>query len=181
MHIAFRGQACKMHVMSKLEHEMVKSGPGAQKKAKAARPAPIQLDAQLCFAIYGAAHAFNRTYKPLLEPLGLTYPQYLVMLALWEDDGQTVKAIGERLGLDSGTLSPLLKRLEQSGLVMRNRDPRDERQVTITLTQKGQDLEHQALTVYAAIGQALGCSMEEAAALRDGLIGLKQRLNSEER
>jgi DNA-binding MarR family transcriptional regulator len=148
--------------------------------AKSFRPADetanIQLDAQLCFAIYGAAHAFTRTYKPLLEPLGLTYPQYLVMIALWEEDGQPVKAIGERLGLDSGTLSPLLKRLEQSGLVARQRDRDDERQVRISLTQKGQDLKDNAAGVTAAIGKALGCSREEVAALRDELIALKKKL-----
>ena len=148
--------------------------------AKSFRPADetanIQLDAQLCFTIYGAAHAFTRTYKPLLEPLGLTYPQYLVMIALWEEDGQPVKAIGERLGLDSGTLSPLLKRLEQSGLVVRQRDRDDERQVRISLTQKGQDLKDNAAGVTAAIGKALGCSREEVAALRDELIALKKKL-----
>jgi DNA-binding MarR family transcriptional regulator len=148
--------------------------------AKSSRPASetadIRLDAQLCFAIYGAAHAFTRTYKPLLEPLGLTYPQYLVMIALWEEDGQPVKAIGDRLGLDSGTLSPLLKRLEQSGLVSRQRDRDDERQVRISLTQKGQDLKSNAAGVTAAIGQALGCGREEVEALRDELIGLKKRL-----
>lgn len=140
----------------------------------------IQLDAQLCFAIYGAAHAFTRTYKPLLEPLGLTYPQYLVMIALWEEDDQPVKAIGERLGLDSGTLSPLLKRLEQSGLLARQRDKEDERQVRITLTDKGRDLKREAAGVTAAIGKALGCGQDEVVALRDELIALKQRLLAED-
>ncbi|MBW6421120.1 MarR family transcriptional regulator [Rhizobium sp. XQZ8] len=148
-----------------------------QKNAPKAKDVEIRLDAQLCFAIYGAAHAFNRTYKPLLEPLGLTYPQYLVMLALWEEDGHTVKVLGEKLGLDSGTLSPLLKRLEQSGLVARQRDPQDERQVVITLTEKGAGLKAQADEVYAAIGQAIGCSVEEAVAVRDSIIALKERLN----
>lgn len=168
------------------------SGPVAQKDATAAGPAgtptaqpatmdtEIRLDAQLCFAIYGAAHAFNRTYKPLLDPLGLTYPQYLVMLALWQEDGQPVKAIGDRLGLDSGTLSPLLKRLEQSGLVARKRDTKDERLVRITLTEKGVTLKGEAQGVHAAIGRALGCTAEEAIALRDGLVALKGRLNGAE-
>ena len=147
-----------------------------QKKTSDPRDVEIKLDAQLCFAIYGAAHAFNRTYKPLLDPLGLTYPQYLVMIALWEEDDQPVKAIGDRLGLDSGTLSPLLKRLEQAGLVARKRDRDDERQVIISLTEKGADLKKQAGAVTAAIGKALGCSHEEAAALRDGLVALKERL-----
>ncbi|WP_105382067.1 MarR family winged helix-turn-helix transcriptional regulator [Neorhizobium alkalisoli] len=137
----------------------------------------IKLDTQLCFAIYGAAHAFTRTYKPLLEPLGLTYPQYLVMITLWEDDDQPVKAIGDRLGLDSGTLSPLLKRLEQSGLVSRKRDRDDERLVRISLTEKGSDLRQKAVEVTKAIGRAVGCGMEEAAALRDALITLRKRMN----
>lgn len=134
------------------------------------------LEANLCFAIYGAAHAFTRTYKPLLEPLGLTYPQYLVMLCLWEEDMQTVKALGERLGLDSGTLSPLLKRMEQSGYVRRERSREDERQVKIALTDEGACLEARSANVRAAIGAALGCTMDEAAALRDEVMALKARL-----
>jgi len=149
-----------------------------QKKVRDAKDVEIRLDAQLCFAIYGAAHAFTRTYKPLLDPLGLTYPQYLVMIALWEEDGQPVKAICEKLGLDSGTLSPLLKRLEQSGLVARKRDRDDERQVRISLTAKGAKLKSQAAGVTQAIGKALGCSLDEAAELRDGLVALRERLLS---
>src|SRR5205807_9052080 len=89
----------------------------------------LRLDNQLCFAIYSTAHAFNRVYKPLLDKLGLTYPQYLVMLVLWERDGVSVKNIGERLFLDSGTLTPLLKRLEAAELIQRKRSTEDERQV----------------------------------------------------
>nr|WP_245582514.1 MarR family transcriptional regulator [Neorhizobium lilium] len=132
----------------------------------------------LCFAIYGAAHAFNRSYKPLLDPLGLTYPQFLVMMALWDEDGQPVKGIGEKLGLDSGTLSPLLKRLEQSGLVARQRDREDERQVRITLTDKGRELQRDAEGVMTAIGHAVGCSLDEAMSLRNELVALKERLSS---
>ncbi|TNM66760.1 MarR family winged helix-turn-helix transcriptional regulator [Aliirhizobium smilacinae] len=138
------------------------------------------LDAMLCFAIYGAAHAFTRAYKPLLEPLGLTYPQYLVMMALWTEDGQKVKTLGDRLGLDSGTLSPLLKRLEQSGLVKRKRDAEDERQVKITLTPQGLDLKERSSGVMAEIGKATGCNLEEAVALREALVGLKDRLEGAE-
>src|ERR1700749_3475178 len=98
---------------------------------------PLRLDNQICFAVYSAAHAFNRVYKPLLDRLGLTYPQYLVMLGLWERDGVAVKDIGERLFLDSGTLTPLLKRLEAAGLVKRTRSTQDERQVLIALTPQG--------------------------------------------
>ena len=136
----------------------------------------LKLDRQLCFALYGAAHAFNRAYKPLLEPLGLTYPQYLVMMALWEEDGQQVKALGERLGLDSGTLSPLLKRLEQTGYVERQRDTADERQVFITLTEPGRAMKAHAVQVMRAIGEQTGCTMGELATLRDSLKQLKKRL-----
>src|SRR3954464_9290117 len=104
----------------------------------------LKLDDQLCFSIYAAGHAFNRFYKPLLEPLGLTYPQYLVLLTLWEQDGLPLKAIGERLALDSGTLTPLLKRMEEAGLLTRVRDTTDERQVLVSLTPKGRRLRAKA-------------------------------------
>src|SRR5690349_9051070 len=97
----------------------------------------LALDRQLCFALYSASLAMTRLYKPLLEPLGLTYPQYLVMLALWEDAGHSVGSLGDRLALDSGTLTPLLKRLESMGLVDRVRDPADERRVLVHLTAAG--------------------------------------------
>src|ERR1700731_3933331 len=105
---------------------------------KHATELPLMLDNQLCFAVYSTAHAFNRVYKPLLDRLGLTYPQYLVMLVLWERDDVPVKDIGERLFLDSGTLTPLLKRLEAAGLIRRTRSVDDERQVLIALTAPGQ-------------------------------------------
>lgn len=136
----------------------------------------ICLNEMLCFALYGAAHAFSRAYKPLLEPLGLTYPQYLVMISLWERDGQPVKGLGEALGLDSGTLSPLLKRLEQAGLVSRTRDRQDERQVNITLTEKGRALQGDAAAIMPAIAQATGCGLDEVIALRDRLKSLQQNL-----
>src|SRR4030095_8240519 len=101
---------------------------------KSSADLPLRLDNQICFAVYSTAHAFNRFYKPLLDKLGLTYPQYLVMLVLWEEDGLPVKEIGERLFLDSGTLTPLLKRLEAAGLVKRTRSKEDERQVIVALT-----------------------------------------------
>jgi MarR family transcriptional regulator, organic hydroperoxide resistance regulator len=100
----------------------------------------LRLGNQVCFPVYSAAHAFNRVYKPLLDRLGLTYPQYLAMLVLWERDGVPLKEIGERLFLDSGTLTPLLKRLEAAGFVKGSRSSEDERQVKITLTAQGQAL-----------------------------------------
>ena len=150
-----------------------------EKKQNAGREAPARLETQLCFAIYGAAHALTRTYKPLLEPLGLTYPQYLVMLVLWEEDDQPVRAIGDRLGLDSGTLSPLLKRLEQAGLVSRIRDSQDERLVRISLTPEGHDLARQAIDVTRAIAAATQCSLEEMEGLRDQLQALTGRLQKQ--
>ncbi|NLR95373.1 MarR family transcriptional regulator [Rhizobium sp. P38BS-XIX] len=138
-----------------------------------------RLERQLCFAVYSAAHAFNRAYKPILDRVGLTYPQYLVMLVLWEKGTLSVKTIGEKLDLDSGTLSPLLKRLEQAGLISRARDPRDERQVIISLTQKGADMQCQVGVIMDAIGQATGCDMTEMANLRDRLQQLKVNLAAE--
>src|SRR3954469_13404290 len=111
---------------------------------KSAVEAPLLLGNQVCFAVYSTAHAFNRFYKPLLERLGLTYPQYLVMLVLWERDGVAVKDIGERLFLDSGTLTPLLKRMELMGLVKRTRSSEDERQVLVALTTQGHELREKA-------------------------------------
>src|SRR5689334_10034297 len=104
----------------------------------------LRLDNQLCFALYSASLAMTKLYKPLLDELGLTYPQYLAMLVLWERDGLTVSDIGERLSLDSGTLTPLLKRLETSGLVTRIRDVQDERRVHITLTAAGRRMKQRA-------------------------------------
>ena len=138
------------------------------KQDKAGERMP-RLEQQLCFAIYQVGHAFNRAYRPILADLGLTYPQYLVMLVLWEQDGLAVKDLGERLMLDSGTLTPLLKRLEASGLVRRERDARDERQVRIHLAAKGEGLRAQGRCVQEAIGQALGGAAGEAGRLRDQL------------
>jgi DNA-binding MarR family transcriptional regulator len=128
-----------------------------------------RLERQLCFAVYATAHAFTRAYKPILDKVGLTYPQYLVMLVLWEKAELPVKTIGEQLDLDSGTLSPLLKRLEQNGLIKRTRDSRDERQVIVTLTPKGRSM---------AIGQAAGCTLDEMAEIRGALQKLRGNLNA---
>ncbi|GCA48897.1 MULTISPECIES: MarR family winged helix-turn-helix transcriptional regulator [unclassified Sinorhizobium] len=136
----------------------------------------LALGRQLCFAVYSAAHAFNRAYKPLLDRFGLTYPQYLVLLTLWQQDRMTVKRIGEELGLDSGTLSPLLKRLEAGGYVRRVRDAADERQVIVSLTDGGRELKAEAFGILRDIGNASGCSLEEVGELRDALHRLTQRL-----
>jgi DNA-binding MarR family transcriptional regulator len=138
----------------------------------------LKLSDHLCFAVYSAAHAFNRVYKPHLERLALTYPQYLAMLVLWEQDRQPVKAIGQRLGLDSGTLTPLLKRLEAAGHVTRSRDPEDERSVLVSLTEAGRALREKAEAVPFAIGCAMGRSMPEIAALRDEVAALRDALEA---
>lgn len=140
-------------------------------------PSP-RLDQQLCFAVYSTAHAFTRFYKPLLGALGLTYPQYLALMVLWESDGLTVSAIGDRLLLDSGTLTPLLKRLETMGLVQRRRAIADERQVEVHLTDKGRDLERQAAAFPGQILDASACTAEELDALRQTLFTLRRQLNA---
>jgi DNA-binding MarR family transcriptional regulator len=138
----------------------------------------LRLDNQVCFAVYSTAHAFNRVYKPLLDRLGLTYPQYLVMLVLWERDDVAVKEIGERLFLDSGTLTPLLKRLEAADLVKRTRSTADERQVLIALTSKGRALQEKARTVPQSILAASACSISELSALKNDLVALRDQLNA---
>lgn len=120
----------------------------------------LDLDGFLCFAIYSAGHAFNQLYRPLLDGIGLTYPQYLVMVALWKRDDQTVKEIGQRLHLDSSTLTPLLKRLEGLGHINRSRDPSDERQVRLRLTEQGRALREKARAIPSCIGEATGLSPE---------------------
>lgn len=144
-------------------------------KQTAAEP-PLKLDNQICFAIYSAAHAFNRVYKPLLDRLGLTYPQYLVMLVLWESEPLSVTALGQRLFLDSGTLTPLLKRLEAGGFITRRRNPRDERQVLIGLTPAGSALKAQASDIPEAICRASGGDVGWMGELQHALQVLRGRL-----
>jgi DNA-binding MarR family transcriptional regulator len=150
---------------------------GMARKSPAADQ-PLRLDNQICFAVYSAAHAFNRVYKPLLDRLGLTYPQYLVMLVLWERDGVPVKEIGERLYLDSGTLTPLLKRLESAGFLKRTRSTEDERQVLIALTSHGQALKDKARSVPMSILAASECSIAELSAIKNEIVALRNRLNA---
>ncbi|HEY5428350.1 MAG TPA: MarR family winged helix-turn-helix transcriptional regulator [Solirubrobacteraceae bacterium] len=131
--------------------------------------APLALDDALCFALYTASRAVTQLYRPLLDDLGLTYPQYIVMLALWERDGVPVKTLGDRLRLDYGTLSPLLKRLAARGLIRRERRPDDERIVTISLTDQGRDLRTGAACIPDAITSAMGLTESEFSALNDTL------------
>jgi MarR family transcriptional regulator, organic hydroperoxide resistance regulator len=148
-------------------------------RKKTAADAPLQLGHQLCFAVYSTAHAFNRVYKPLLDRLGLTYPQYLVMLVLWERDGLSVTEIGERLFLDSGTLTPLLKRMEAAHLVKRTRSAKDERQVLVALTAQGAGLRDKAKAIVPpAILDATGCSLGELTDLHGKLVKLREKLDA---
>jgi DNA-binding MarR family transcriptional regulator len=137
---------------------------------------PLALDNQVCFALYSASLAMTKMYKPFLEKLGLTYPQYLVMLVLWQQDDLLVKMIGERLFLDSGTLTPLLKRLEASGLIARVRDDIDERQVRITLTKEGRALKKKAQLIPHNVVCATGQTQQALKALRDQLAALRSDL-----
>lgn len=134
----------------------------------------LQLDHQLCFKLYAASRAIIRGYRPMLDALGLTYPQYLAMLVLWEWHQQppaqaTVKALGERLMLDSGTLTPLLKRLQQQGLLLRQRSQADEREVSLQLTPAGVQLREQVLPLRQQLIESAGLDAEKPAALREQL------------
>src|ERR687889_2519502 len=139
-------------------------------------PAPsVALDDQLCFALYAASRAMTARYRPMLEELGLTYPQYLVMMLLWEEDQQTVGQLGQRLALDSGTLSPLLKRLTTAGLVTRHRRVEDERSVAIALTDAGRALHEKAEAISEEIICALDLDREEFADLKAKLNLVTER------
>jgi DNA-binding MarR family transcriptional regulator len=138
----------------------------------------LQLDNQLCFALYSASLAMTKLYKPLLAELGLTYPQYLAMLVLWERDGLMVSELGERLFLDSGTLTPLLKRLETAGLIARIRALDDERRVHVTLTAAGRKLKARAAKVPACIAGAVQCPLPDIVSLTRQVQALRQRLTA---
>ncbi|WP_374653908.1 MarR family winged helix-turn-helix transcriptional regulator [Dongia sp.] len=138
----------------------------------------LGLAQQLCFALYSTSHAFTRAYKPLLAPLGLTYPQYLVMLVLWEEEDVTVKEIGARLQLDSGTLTPLLKRLDAAGLVTRARDSGDERQVRVLLTEAGHALRARAEEIPKRLAEAIGEPLTAIVALRNQLTEIRDRIGA---
>jgi len=142
----------------------------------AGTPAVPRLDQQLCFALYSASGLMTRLYRPLLDPLGLTYPQYLAMLALWQHAPSTVGDLGEALGLDSATLTPLLKRMEANGLVTRRRDPADERRVLVEPTAEGQALRARIKDVLAGLACAMPLEAEELKSLHRTLTGFVARL-----
>lgn len=136
----------------------------------------LLLKNQICFAVYSAAHAFAQAYKPHLDPMGLTYPQYLVMLLLWEEDGRSVNELGQPLHLDSGTLTPLLKRMEKAGFVTRQRDTKDERVMRIHLTEQGRSLQARARAIPPAMLCASGLELDGLMALREEVKALGRNL-----
>ena len=140
--------------------------------------ATLSLDRQLCFALYSASRAMTAAYRPLLAGLNLTYPQYLVLLVLWEEGGVTVGHLGERLHLDSGTLSPLLKRLEAGGYVRRDRSLADERLVDVTLTDVGRELERSAQCIPEQLFAATGMTERDTDDLRDAIHRLTDALDA---
>jgi DNA-binding MarR family transcriptional regulator len=131
----------------------------------------LRLDNQLCFALYAASRAMTQAYRPALDALGLTYPQYLAFLVLWEQDGIALKEMGDKLMLDSGTLTPLIKRMEKSGWVKRERDPEDERRIQVKLTAKGRALKKRAPTV----ADSVLCRVEAPEQLKR-VIGMREQL-----
>jgi DNA-binding MarR family transcriptional regulator len=138
--------------------------------------AAAQLDSQLCFSLYATSMAVNRTYKPLLDRLGITYPQYLVLLALWEEDSRTVGTIAARLGLESSTVTPLVKRLEAAGLLTRTRNPRDERQVHVRLTKHGAALQAECGCLAEALIERSGMAGKRLATLNKDVQALRDAL-----
>lgn len=138
----------------------------------------LQLDNQLCFALYSSSLAMTKLYKPLLAELGLTYPQYLVMLVLWEQDDLMVSTLGDKLSLDSGTLTPLLKRLEVGGFIARRRATDDERRVLVKLTPSGSQLKKQANGIPACVLQASQCTLKTATALTQQIKQLRTNLTA---
>lgn len=137
---------------------------------------PLALEQQVCFPLYAVSRAMTSVYRPKLEALGLTYPQYLVMLVLWEHDDRSVGELCSALALDSGTLSPLLKRLEGAGYVERARAVDDERRVDVRLTERGRELRERACVIPAEMAEATGLSLEELGALRETLLRMNRAL-----
>ena len=165
-----------------LEHPIATRRPTAD-RSRRQQPKPRdatgpRLDEQLCFPLYAAARLVVQAYTPLLRKLHLTYPQYLVLMVLWEADGASVQQIGERLYLDSGTLTPLLKRLEANGLVARIRDVGDERRVHINLTPSGRRLKARAASVPACLLAASQCSLDELVSLTQQMQQLRDRIKA---
>jgi DNA-binding MarR family transcriptional regulator len=141
------------------------------------KPPKLPLDSQLCFSLYSATIAINRTYKPMLDQFGLTYPQYLVLSTLWEQDGLAVSAIANRLALDSSMITPLLKRLEAAGFVTRARNPKDERQVFVSLTAKGRSLNDETACLTETLLERSGLTPAQLIKLNEQVRGLRDALS----
>jgi DNA-binding MarR family transcriptional regulator len=137
---------------------------------------PLELEEFLCFAVYSAGHAFNRVYQPLLKDLGLTYPQFIALIALWDEDGLTVGELGEKLFLQSNTLTPMLKRLESLGYIKRSRDSADERQVRVHVTAAGRRLQSRASDIVRRVRQATGLSNKQFEQLLEDVGSLRGAL-----
>jgi DNA-binding MarR family transcriptional regulator len=146
------------------------------KESKTDKPEAHQLADFLCFAVYSANLTFGKAYKPVLEQLGLTYTQYITLVALWEEDNQTVSGLGEKLFLESNTVTPMLKKLESMGFVRRERDPADERQVRVSLTDEGRNLREKASSCSMGLLEAVGLTPEEYAATRSVVLKLRNNL-----
>ncbi|PLP60369.1 MarR family transcriptional regulator [Mesorhizobium loti] len=143
-------------------------------------PKPIPLDSQLCFSLYGTSIAINRVYKPLLDGLGITYPQYLVLSVLWEGNGQTITAIADRLALEPSTITPLVKRLEHAGLVTRQRSTIDERQVGVHLTDAGMGMRSKTACLTETLLQRSGMTVDEIISLNQRIQGLRKALTGDD-
>lgn len=141
------------------------------------KPRKLPLDSQLCFSLYAASMAVNRTYKPMLDEFGLTYPQYLVLSTLWEQDGLAVSAIADRLSLESSTITPLVKRLEVAGFLTRERNPKDERQVIVSLTRKGRSLNEKTACLTHALLERSGLTPEKLTSLNGQVRKLRDALS----
>lgn len=165
--LQFNFELCNIQLMETSKQ------PAASIPSASFGPESLLLDNQLCFALYSASLTMTKIYKPLLQKLGLTYPQYLVLLTLWERDELTVSALGGRLYLDSGTLTPLLKRLESSGFLRRQRASHDERQVIVSLTAAGKNLRQQAQVIPQQVSCSAECSLDELNALTKELQRLR--------
>jgi DNA-binding MarR family transcriptional regulator len=155
---------------------MAKPATPSRRSSSAPHEASLLLNDQLCFALYSASLAMSKAYRPLLSPLGLTYPQYVVMLALWECDGLSIGELGARVALDSGTLTPLLKRVQALGYIERTRSAADERQVLITLTRRGAELQARAHDLLEQMACATGCSTRKRQGLTTNLRELRGAL-----
>jgi DNA-binding MarR family transcriptional regulator len=174
--LSFDVKRLRLHRMRFIIFPVVQRVMTNSRKHEASASIPLELQEFLCFSIYSASHAFNRVYQPLLKDLNLTYPQFIAMVLLWEQDGQSVGELGQKLLLQSNTLTPMLKRLETLGLVKRSRDSADERQVRIKLTEAGRKLRQQSSDIVRSVRKATGLEDEQFKELRDGVDALRKAL-----